>query len=222
MLGGLLCLPACADDELGDDPMADGGTTTSDDTASDDDSPASSPTEGEDEGEDTTGEDPTGEDPTTGGEDEDAIFDCEDPNILIIPMTGPGFDPETGEFVGAPQDTYIAHTTLAVVTPEQMEEFLEVNELAAAQAMQTPGMLGVGFAVESECGFLRTIGLWEDEKSLYSFVGSGAHLEAMQRAPELSVAGKTTHWEIDSGVMPLTWDMAFEQLESVEPSPIYD
>lgn len=228
-LAGLLGVPACADDDS--DPMAEGGTTTAEEATTDeqdDDAVASAgetdPTEDDDTsgGDDPTGQtDPTGEDDTTGaGADE--LYDCEDPNIIIVPMVGPGFDPETGDYVGPPQDSFVAHTTLAVVTDEGMEEFMTVNDMVVAQLMQTPGVLGVGFAIEPECGFLRTIGLWEDEGSLYTFVASGAHLEAMQQAPDLSIGGKTTHWEIDAGAMPLTWDMALGYLDDVEPSPLYE
>lgn len=227
-LTGLLGIPACADDDP--EPMAEGGTSAGDEATSSaqDDSPTptgdSEPSAEDESGDEpsTTGDQTTGEDETTGGPDVDELYDCEDPGAFFGPMNGPAFDPETGEFVGVPQDSFVAHTTLAVVSEEGMDDFLAVNDMVVAQLMQTPGVLGVAFAIEPQCGFLRTIGLWEDERSLYAFVGSGAHLQAMQQAPQLSLSGKTTHWELDSGAMPLTWDMAMTALEDVEPSPIYD
>lgn len=218
LLAGLLMAPACTDSP---DPMPDGnGATTEQDTGTDDQG-SQDPTD-QDGGDSTTDEPTTGVDGSSGGIDLDELYDCEDPNIQILPMAGPGFDPQTGEFIGPPQDSYVAHTTMSVVLTDVPDELIEMSSMVVEQALQTPGFLGVGLASEFECGFYRTIGLWESEQAMFAFVGSGAHAQAMAQASHLAASGKTAHWEIGAEDMPLTWDMAFEILDTVEPSPMYD
>ncbi|MCA9709007.1 MAG: hypothetical protein KDK70_24395 [Myxococcales bacterium] len=224
LLAGSLLAAACATDDPGPDPMAgdEASSTDADETAASADSTGDDAEGSESSGDQEPPDGDTGADETTGGVDLDALFDCEDPNVVYVPMMGPGFDPQTGAFVGPPQESFVAHTTQAVVGPETMDEFMAVNDMVVAQLMQTEGVLGVGFAIEPACGFLRTIGLWESEQALYAFAGSGAHAQAMAQAGEISITGRTTHWTIGADAMSLTWDMALTELDPVAPSPAYD
>lgn len=190
-----------------------------DDTNEAEDGSTSADVATESDGEPTTSADASSGDP---GIDVDALYECEDADFAAVPMFGPGFDPKTGEFIGPDQDTYIVHTTQILVRPEEMEEFDRLNEAIGTELMQTAGLLGISFAQEPNCGFLRTMGVWESEEAMFAFVTSAAHTEAMGKATLVSVTGRTTRWEVQADQMPATWEMALEAIDAVEPSPVYN
>ncbi len=228
LLASLLLAPACADDGDQGEPEATTGATTGDESDSDPDpSPAGSSTGGDPstgEAETAAGDSSSEGGDTTGDEiDVDALYDCEDPMLLVgLPLTGPGIDPETGELLPPLQDSYIVHTTQLMIKPEAQEQFDELTGAVMAQLMETEGVVGVALAYEPTCDFYRTMGIWEDERSLMLFVGTGVHAQAMGQTAEISLTGRTTHWTVSADELPLTWEMAIEQVADVDPSSLYD
>lgn len=215
---------ACTDDEPGDpgDPMAadDAGTAASDDTGE---------APGESSGEAPIGSSSSGAgestgDETTGGViDVDALYDCEDLDFQVIqPLTGPGIDPMTGTLRGPMQATYVLHTTQILAKPEQLDAFFQLSGAVIEQLLQSEGLVGFALAQEPNCGFSRTMGVWESEQAMLAFVGSEAHAQAMAHTTELSITGRTTAWTATADEMPLTWEMALAAIADVEPSPIYE
>jgi len=204
---------ACADEDPAD-PMQDGETTEA--------------AEGTGEAPGSTGEvepDSSGgaEESSGGGIDVDALYDCVDPDFTVIqPLTGPGIDPETGEIIAPLQDGYVLHTTQILVRPEKLEDFIALNVPIAEQLMMTEGLVGFALAQEPNCGFSRTMGVWESEAAMYAFVASGAHAQAMAKTTEVSITGRTTMWTAAADEMPLTWEMAIEAIADVEPSAVYE
>jgi quinol monooxygenase YgiN len=145
------------------------------------------------------------------------LYACEDSAFTEAkPLSGPGYDPVTG-FTGTPLATYVVSATQIYVRPEQQNAFFEQAGKVVAQLGETPGLVAFGLGTDSACGDSRTIGVWESEDALYEFVGSGAHLTAMQMANELGFTGRTTHWNATSEeVKALTWQGAREKLAAVE------
>jgi hypothetical protein len=204
LLTSLFVLAACAADDDDPDAADDTGEATDADT---DDGAA----------DETGGGDGSG---GSGGPDVAELYACEDPDFTVVqPMFGPGFDPETGEMVEPLADEYVVSTTQILLKPDPaaQETFFELNNAVVAQLMQTPGFLGVSFASEPNCGFARTLGVWESEEAMYGFVTTGAHLEAMGQTFEVAVTGRTTSFTLPAAQMPPSWDVALEQIADVAP-----
>lgn len=210
LLGSLAA--ACAAEDPGDPMADDAGTTAAEDTG---EAPAESSGEAPAES--------SGSDETTGEPiDLDALYDCEDPDFQVIqPLMGPGIDPMTGTIIEPMQDAYVLHTTQILVKPEELDEFLQLSGGVIEQLLQTEGLVGFALAQEPNCGFSRTMGVWESEQAMLAFVGSGAHAQAMVRTTDVSITGRTTAWTATAAEMPLTWEMALAAISDVEPSPIY-
>jgi quinol monooxygenase YgiN len=215
---------ACVDDDPDGpgDPMAadDADTAASEDTGeapaeSSGEAPAGSSSSGAGES--------TGDETTGGAIDVDALYDCEDLDFQVIqPLTGPGIDPMTGTLLEPMQATYVLHTTQILVKPERLDEFFQLSGAVIQQLLQSEGLVGFALAQEPNCGFSRTMGVWESEQAMFAFVGSEAHAQAMTHTTEVSITGRTTAWTATADEMPLTWEMALAAIADVEPSPVYD
>jgi heme-degrading monooxygenase HmoA len=146
------------------------------------------------------------------------MYECEEVMFgEAKPLSGPGYDPETG-FVGTPQATYVIHTTQIYTRPEQESEFMSTAGKVIAQLGSTEGLVAFTLGGDDGCGVSRTMGVWTSEEALYAFVQSGAHLEAMSKTGQLSYTGKTTHWDATpEEVEALTWDVARAKLEDIDP-----
>ena len=184
----LLLLAACQEDE--DPPAAQGSTSGEATSGAVDESSSGAPA---------------------------SPFDCVEQNFQPTPLAGPGLDPETGAIIGAPQNTYVLHTTQAVVTPETAEALLNMSNEVAAQAMATEGLVALSFSMDQTCGYARTLGIWESEEAMLGFVVSGAHAEAMRQAPNIISTGRFTHFDIPTDDIERAWEVALERLETVEP-----
>lgn len=213
----MVALPACGDDS--DDGAADDGAAD-DGTADEGGATTQQSTDGDGGGADDDGSgsamddaaDSTGaEDP---GPDLDAIYACEGEFVVGQPLSGPGIDPATGAFVGD-AETYVVSTTQLVVRPDDVAVFGEMVGGIAAQLMMTPGLVAISFAGENECGFQRTLSVWEDVGAMYAFTASGAHAEVMPRSGEVADTGKVTHWDQAAADGPPTWELALEKIDEV-------
>jgi len=214
----LTALGGCTDDD-DDDPAGDGESSAddaADDDAADDDDSAdddAAETSGDDGG---TSDDAAGDDSSTGA-DIEALYECEDPMILEArPLVGPGYDPAMGGLVD-PQETYIVSSTMIYVRPEKAEDFFAEVGRVTAELDQTEGMVAYSLALDSECGFSRTLSVYRSQEAMTAFAGSAPHAMAVVRSNELGVTGKVTHWELPADQFPPTWDMAREKLAEIDP-----
>ncbi len=176
----------------------------------------------EDSASDSEGEGAAGPSGEGGGSGEQVdpyehLYACEDSAFAEAkPLSGPGYDPMTG-FTGTPQATYVVSATQIFVKPEKQDAFFAQAGKVVAQLGETPGLVAFALGGDASCGDSRTIGVWESEDALYEFVGSGAHLTAMQQANDLGFTGRTTHWNATPDeVEALTWKGAREKLAAVE------
>lgn len=152
-----------------------------------------------------------------------AMYACEETNFAEAqPLSGPGYDAETG-FVGEPQATYIASTTQIYVAPEKQKAFLDASIDVIGQLADTPGLVAFSVGGDTECQVNRTMSIWESEDAMYAFVTSGAHAVAMGQLTELSLTGKTTHWTTTpEEIEAQTWDTVRAKLAEEDPSELYD
>ena len=163
----------------------------------------------------TTGDPGTSESSSTG--EPASPFDCVEQNFMPSPLQGPGIDPETGAIVGPPQDTYLVHSTLGVVTPETAAALDAMTQEVIAQAMTSEGAIGFSFSLDENCGYARTLGIWESEEAMLAFVVSGKHAEAMQQSDDLLGGGRFGHIEVAAEDLDQAWELALAHLETVEP-----
>jgi hypothetical protein len=175
---------------------------------------------------DTAVADDTGADPDTGGEgssggpDLAELYACEEPELTILfPFGGPGFDSMTGELVEPIADEYVVSTTqlLPKADAASQQAFFELTEAVVVELMQTPGLLGAGFAQEPNCGFMRTLTVWESEQAMFAFVSSDAHVEAMSQTFVVGVTGRVTSWTAPADEMPPSWEGAIAKIAEVDP-----
>lgn len=149
--------------------------------------------------------------------DLDMLYDCEDPDPIIQPLFGPGWDDETQSLRGEPQASYIVHTTQIMVDPDAEEIFDQLADDVIAQLMQTEGLIAIGFAGEPTCGFRRTTGVWANEAAMYRFVASGAHAQAMAMTRDVAVTARTTHFEVSAEELPLDWSELGDRIDEIAP-----
>jgi hypothetical protein len=199
VLAPLLIMTACADDD-GDPPSAADASTSSDPaTGSETTAPAST----------SAGEESTGSPASP--------FDCVEQSFAPSPLAGPGLDPETGAIVGHPQSSYVLHTTQAVLDPETVQAFdVAVGEVLA-QLQATDGLIALSLSADMQCGYARTLGIWESEEAMLTFVATGAHAQAMADGPNLIATGRFTHFDIDPTDIENAWDIALERIQTVDP-----
>lgn len=217
-LAPIVVLAGCPDDDDPDvaDTTSDATTAPADDDGSTgsaaDDAPADD-TAADDDG---TGAGSTG---GSGGPDLAELYACEEAELAIAqPFGGPGFDPMTGELVN-PAEEYVVSTTQLLPKPDaaSQQAFLELTNGVVAQLMETPGFLGLSLALEPNCGFARTLTVWESEEAMFAFVGTGAHVEAMGQTFDVGVTGRVTSWTAPAEEMPPSWDDAIAKIAEVDP-----
>jgi hypothetical protein len=145
-------------------------------------------------------------------------FDCVEQNFAPSPLAGPGLDPETGAIVGSPQASYVLHTTQAVLDPELTDAFNAAAGEVLVQAQAAEGLVALSLAMDQECGYARTLGIWESEEAMLTFVATGAHAQAMSDAPSLIANGRFTHFDITPEDIDRAWELALERITTVAPA----
>lgn len=134
---------------------------------------------------------------------------CEETDLAGLEFSGPGWS--DGSLTGLEQDEYFVHTTLLILNddPAAQRHFQELNLKMLADLQTAPGLIGVTAAGSERCGFARTLGVWENERAMRSFVyGNESHIEAMAAFSEIAQQGQTAHWMASGDDLPPTWDQA--------------
>lgn len=156
--------------------------------------------------------------------DVDALYACEEEQFIEFrPLVGPGWSAVDG-LTDESQDEYIVHGTQIYTVPEKEGEFITMAQAVADHADASPALVGFALAGDPGCGVNRTMGVWKSVEGMYEFAGTGAHLEAMGMAGELSYSGRVTHWTVtrEELLEGIDWDDAREHLADVPPSGLGD
>jgi hypothetical protein len=107
---------------------------------------------------------------------------------------------------------FISVTRLRVRTFRYLPAFLIYALRSALQAKTAPGNLSVSVLRDSNFTFwTRTV--WNDERSMRSFMISGAHRRVMPRLLEWCDEASVTHWTQASLEAPL-WGEAHRRMQS--------
>lgn len=142
---------------------------------------------------------------------------CTGEEFQSSPFAGSGYNPEQG-LLKAPQDSYIAHTTVIYLRPGQDELFGQLMGPISEQLANQEGLVAISLGAAPECGIARTMAVWENEAAMYDFVASDAHTQAMIKFTEVAQGGAVTHWNITADELPtMSWDTAFAKIAEADP-----
>ena len=98
-------------------------------------------------------------------------------------------------------------TRLRLVETKQVFRFLKISQASIEQALRSDGLIAGQIGVEPLKSFW-TVTLWEDQKSMLRFVGSGPHLEAMPKLAHLCCEAVVCHTEVESRSIPAMTQIA--------------
>lgn len=88
--------------------------------------------------------------------------------------------------------------------------FLWRTHQSQRQVERSPGFVGGRLLVDAHRAYW-TLTVWQDEKAMKSFRGSGAHALVMKRLPQWCDEGAYAHWNITGDEIP-TWPESYERL----------
>ncbi|WP_257454193.1 antibiotic biosynthesis monooxygenase [Archangium lipolyticum] len=149
--------------------------------------------------------------------DDGCTRDTLEPDFQSSPLQGPAVDAQ-GKLVPG---TYIMSSTYLRMrnTQEAQEEFQQLMGPINQTLEEQPGLVAIQFGSSTRCNTKRTFTIWKDEESMYQFVGSPAHTQAIARVSLVSRGGTSvTSWQDDE--RGATWEKALQQLAS-ETRPTY-
>lgn len=101
-------------------------------------------------------------------------------------------------------------TRLRVRSIVDLPPFLLRTFLAQRQTVRAEGFVGGKLLVDAKWTFW-TLTVWNDEKSMKSFRGSGAHAQVMPRLVEWCDEAAYAHWLCDNEAVP-GWNGAYDHL----------
>jgi hypothetical protein len=137
------------------------------------------------------------------------------------PWAGPGVSPTTGVPEAPESGTqFIVSTTyLRLKSDDAAQQRFQgvlgpINDALATQ----PGLRALQTSVSTSCGTARTLSVWQDEASMYTFVGGEAHGAAMAAVPEISRGGSITTHFLARSASDVTWEKAATELAASNKS----
>lgn len=101
-------------------------------------------------------------------------------------------------------------TRLRVRSAIILPAFLWSTFSTQRQVVRAPGFFGGRLLVDTHRTYW-TLTVWENERAVKAFRGSGAHARVMPRLSRWCDEGAYAHWEIVGNAIP-TWPEAYEQL----------
>lgn len=113
--------------------------------------------------------------------------------------------------------TYQVSTTVLYLKPTE-EAFVGFNQKLGpilGDLDGTEGLLAYHFGGSPTCGSQRTISVWRDAESMYRFVGTPAHVDAMLNADAFSAAFITDAWAASGADISNEWPMYIERLSAL-------
>lgn len=121
---------------------------------------------------------------------------------------GPGADPVTKKLLEPDADGYVVATTRLNMRPEGSQLFSKHVGAIFGEIQKQPGFVAFQTGFSDKCGIARTLSVWKDEESLYTFVASGAHKAAMNETSKMSRGlSNTTHFKV-SKAADASWSAA--------------
>jgi hypothetical protein len=152
------------------------------------------------------GRDPPGIPGCTGAVLEDDIKD-------VSTIHGPGVDPNTHEVLPLPSTAVMSTTYLALRTDMATQnKFGAVLGPILPTLANQPGLLAVVFAKSAHCSTERTLSVWKDEMSMFAFVGTKEHTNAIDNVGVISRGGSAVTSWATTNPADATWAAAVPHL----------
>jgi hypothetical protein len=115
-------------------------------------------------------------------------------DLQASPWKGPGLDANGN----IPPGQYVVSSTYVQLKPGVTAEFMQLFGSVQPSLLQSPGMVAARFGQSATCGSARTLVVWSDIESMYSFVTGPAHAAAMPKIGDISRGnGGGTHFDDD-------------------------
>lgn len=114
--------------------------------------------------------------------------------------------------MGTDGETLASVTRLRVRAMRYLPAFLWYTFRSQRQVRRAAGFMGGRLLVDAHWTFW-TLTLWESEKAMKAFRGSGAHAQVMPRLAKWCDEAAYAHWTIPAGGVP-SWPEAYERLRS--------
>src|SRR5882724_4756755 len=108
---------------------------------------------------------------------------------------------------------FISVTRLRVRRFIYLPQFLWNTLFAKSQARKSPGFLGGRLLVDSHRTYW-TLTVWESERAMKAYRGSGTHAAVMPRLVEWCDEASYTHWESPESAVP-EWPEIYERFVSM-------
>lgn len=146
--------------------------------------------------------------PPTLAERVEALGACTPTDLtMILPWTGPAFDPETGELRAPLPDGYVEAVVNGWVRTDDRAVALRLEHGAATadDVFGREGLLGFQGYESTECNIAASHTLWRDEASMYAFVTGEAHARAMADTHQMHHVGAGAHWRGAARSTAPTW-----------------
>ena len=137
---------------------------------------------------------------------------CEAETLVPPDLAGPGMDTP-------PDGPVIASATVLYLNPgpASRAKFNEVIGPIAVTLSTADGLLGMALTYDERCGVARTFTVWRDRAAMYGFVGSEAHVAAINAQAIIGLpASAVTSWAVAPEDFPPTWA---EAVTAVEAAP---
>ena len=122
---------------------------------------------------------------------------------------------------------FVSVTRLRVRSLFYLPSFLWQTRQSQTQVEKAVGFVGGRLLVDKRWTFW-TLTVWETEKAMKAFRGSGAHAKVMPRLANWCDEAAYTHWETSDEAVP-TWPEAYHQLLTTgklsrvnHPSPAHE
>lgn len=133
---------------------------------------------------------------------------------MMLPWTGPAFDPVTGALREPLPDGYVEAvvTGWRIDSEEAMMLRVEHAQIVAADVFTRDGLLGFQAVESDECDVSMSHTLWRDEASLFAFVAATPHVTAMSLAAKMHHANAGAHWTGEARTTAPAWKEGIDRM----------
>jgi hypothetical protein len=129
---------------------------------------------------------------------------------------------DSAELAPLPPGPWVVSTTYLrlPLTKSALAKFRELNQPMEDALRTNPGLIQAITRTSGACNTARTFAVWKDEASMYAFVTSEAHGNAMANVAKVSRGGSiVTHWKATTPE-EVSWAVATQKL-AAHTGPTY-
>lgn len=155
-----------------------------------------------------------GDEPLSLAERIEILADCTPTDLeVLVPWTGPAFDPATGALRGPLPAGHVEAVANGWADRSEEATALRVEQatLAVNDLFTHEGLLGFEAVESVECDIAISHSLWRDEAAMYGFVTGPVHAKAMALASRMHHEIAAAHWLGEARSEPPTWQEGIDR-----------